>query len=93
LYLSGQTAWNASKQLVGGTDLADQARPAFRNVETVVEASGGTIRDVVSLRIYVVDYGPEKAEAVGKPFESPSAVPPSRPRRGSASSPLQIRGS
>ena len=66
LYLSGQTAWNASKQLVGGTDLADQARPAFRNVETVVEASGGTIRDVVSLRIYVVDYGPEKAEAVGK---------------------------
>jgi len=65
LYVSGQTAWDAKKQLVGGTDLADQARQAFRNVQTVVEASGGTISDVVSLRIYVVDYGPEKAEAVG----------------------------
>jgi len=65
LYVSGQTAWDANKQLVGGADLADQARQAFRNVRTVVEASGGTIGDVVSLRIYVVDYRPEKAETVG----------------------------
>jgi enamine deaminase RidA (YjgF/YER057c/UK114 family) len=65
LYVSGQTAWDGNKQVVGGTDLADQARQAFRNVQTVVEASGGTISDVVSLRIYIVDYRPEKAEAVG----------------------------
>ena len=65
LYVSGQTAWDANKQLVGGADLADQARQAFRNVRTVVEASGGTIGDVVSLRIYIVDYRPEKAETVG----------------------------
>ena len=65
LYVSGQTAWDANKQLVGGTHLADQARQAFRNVRAVVEASGGTLSDVVSLRIYVVDYRPEKAEAVG----------------------------
>jgi len=65
LYVSGQTAWDANRQLVGDTNLADQATQAFRNVQTVVEASGGTINDVVSLRIYVVDYGPEKAEAVG----------------------------
>ena len=65
LYVSGQTAWDANKQLVGGADLADQARQAFRNVRTVVEASGGTVGDVVSLRIYVVDYRPEKAETIG----------------------------
>lgn len=65
LYVSGQTAWDANRQLVGGADLAEQARQAFRNVQTVVEASGGTISDVVSLRIYIVDYGPEKAEPVG----------------------------
>ena len=64
LYVSGQTAWDANRELVGGADLAGQARQAFRNVQTVVEASGGTISDVVSLRIYVVDYLPEKAEAV-----------------------------
>jgi 2-iminobutanoate/2-iminopropanoate deaminase len=65
LYVSGQTAWDAHRQLVGATDLAKQARQAFRNVRTAVEACGGTVGDVVNLRIYVVDYGPEKAEAVG----------------------------
>jgi 2-iminobutanoate/2-iminopropanoate deaminase len=68
VYVSGQTAWDANRHLVGATDLADQARQAFRNVQTVVEASGGTLDDVVTLRIYVVDYRPEKAEAVANAF-------------------------
>jgi 2-iminobutanoate/2-iminopropanoate deaminase len=66
LYVSGQTAWDANRRLVGGADLAEQARQAFRNLQTVVEASGGRISDVVSLRIYIVEYRPEKAEAVGR---------------------------
>jgi enamine deaminase RidA (YjgF/YER057c/UK114 family) len=65
LYVSGQTAWDAGKQLVGGADLEAQARQAFRNLRAVVEASGGTLADVVSLRLYIVDYGPDKAPAVG----------------------------
>jgi 2-iminobutanoate/2-iminopropanoate deaminase len=65
LYLSGQTAWDAQRNLVGGADLAAQARQAFRNVQTAVEAGGGRIEDVVSLRIYVVGYTPEDARAVG----------------------------
>ena len=65
LYVSGQTAWDANKRLVGGNDLAAQARQAFANLRTVLEASGGNLADVVSLRIYIVDYRPEKAGAVG----------------------------
>ncbi|MFL6235821.1 MAG: RidA family protein [Thermoanaerobaculia bacterium] len=65
LYLSGQTAWDVRRELVGGGDLAAQARQAFRNVRIAVEAGGGRLEDVVSLRIYVVDYRPEKAQAVG----------------------------
>jgi len=65
LYLSGQTAWDARKQLVGGADLAAQARQAFQNVRIAVEAGGGRLEDVVSLRIYVVDYMPAKVQAVG----------------------------
>ena len=65
LYLSGQTAWDAKRQLVGGTDLAAQARQAFRNVRLAVEAGGGSLEDVVRLSIYMVDYGPEKAQAIG----------------------------
>lgn len=65
LYMSGQTAWNADKQIVGGRDLGAQAAHAFENIRRVVEAAGGTVDDVVSLRIYVVDYRPEHAEVVG----------------------------
>jgi enamine deaminase RidA (YjgF/YER057c/UK114 family) len=68
LYVSGQTAWDAQKRLVGGGDLEGQARQAFANVQAVVEAAGGTLADVVSVRIYVVDYRPEKAAAVGSAF-------------------------
>ena len=68
LYVSGQTAWDAHRQLVGESDLAAQARQAFLNLRAVVEASGATLSDVVSLRIYVVNYRPENAEAVGKAF-------------------------
>jgi enamine deaminase RidA (YjgF/YER057c/UK114 family) len=75
LYVSGQTAWDASKQLVGGMDLGAQARQAFRNLRTVVEAGGGTLADVVSLRLYIVDYRPEKAEAVGRAFRESFAGP------------------
>src|SRR5438094_7857667 len=69
LYVSGQTAWDLNKRLVGGTDLTGQARQAFRNVRTAVEASGGTIDDVVSLRIYVVDYDTKKAVAIGSTLQ------------------------
>jgi enamine deaminase RidA (YjgF/YER057c/UK114 family) len=64
IYISGQTAWNAEKSLIGGQDFAAQTTMAFRNVRTAVEAAGGTITDVVSLRLYIVDFRPEKAGAV-----------------------------
>jgi 2-iminobutanoate/2-iminopropanoate deaminase len=66
LYVSGQTAWDSQKQLIGGADLEGQARQAFTNVQAVVEAAGGTLADVVSLRIYVVDYRAEMAAPVGR---------------------------
>ena len=68
LYISGQTAWNAEKQVVGGRDLEAQARQAFRNLQSIVEAAGGVLADVVTVRIYIVDYKPEKAEAVARAF-------------------------
>jgi 2-iminobutanoate/2-iminopropanoate deaminase len=68
LYVSGQTAWNSEKRLVGGDDLEQQARQAFANLRSVVESAGGTLADVVSVRIYIVDYRPEKAKPVGRAF-------------------------
>ena len=64
IYISGQTAWDTHKQVVGGRDLGQQARQALRNVQTAVEAAGGTLVDIVALRIYIVNYRPDQAEAV-----------------------------
>jgi enamine deaminase RidA (YjgF/YER057c/UK114 family) len=68
LYVSGQTAWASGKRLVGGADLEEQARQAFTNLRAVVEAAGGRLADVVSVRIYIVDYRPEKAASIVRPF-------------------------
>lgn len=65
LYISGQVAWDAEEQLIGGDDLAEQARQTLRNLRAAVESAGATLADVVSLRIYIVDYKPEMAEAIG----------------------------
>jgi len=65
VFISGQTAWDAQKNVIGGDSVLEQARQAFRNLETAVEAAGGTLKDVVALRIYVVDYQAESGTAVG----------------------------
>jgi len=65
IYISGQTAWDSHKQIVGGRDLAQQTRQALRNIQTAIEAAGGTLADIVSLRIYIVDYRREQAAPIG----------------------------
>ena len=53
VYCSGQVAWDTERQ-IGSDDLGEQARLALANVERAVAAAGGTLRDVVSLRVYIV---------------------------------------
>jgi 2-iminobutanoate/2-iminopropanoate deaminase len=65
VYISGQTAWDAKRQIMGGENLAEQARQALRNIQMAVESAGGALADIVALRIYIVDYKPEKADDIG----------------------------
>jgi 2-iminobutanoate/2-iminopropanoate deaminase len=65
VFISGQTAWDVRKNIVGGDSVLEQAREAFRHLETAMEAAGGTLKDIVALRIYVVDYQAESGTAVG----------------------------
>ena len=65
VFVSGQTAWDAQKNIVGGDSVLEQARQAFRNLGTAIEAAGGTLNDSVALRIYIVDYQAESGTAVG----------------------------
>jgi enamine deaminase RidA (YjgF/YER057c/UK114 family) len=80
VFISGQTGWDAQKNIVGRDSVLEQARQAFRNLETAMEAAGGTLTDVVTLRIYVVDYQAESGTAVGaalREFFSPENPPAS----------------
>jgi enamine deaminase RidA (YjgF/YER057c/UK114 family) len=80
VFISGQTAWDVQKNIVGGDSLLEQARQALRNVEAAIEVTGGTLKDVVALRIYIVNYRAESASAVGsalREFFSPENPPAS----------------
>jgi 2-iminobutanoate/2-iminopropanoate deaminase len=66
VFISGQTAWDTEMKIVGGQDLKAQAHQALRNVRIAVEAAGGNLADVVSLRIYVVNYKPDVAESIAE---------------------------
>jgi enamine deaminase RidA (YjgF/YER057c/UK114 family) len=80
VFVSGQTAWDIRKNIVGGDSVLEQARQAFRNLGKAMEAAGGTLKDIVALRIYVVDYQAESGTAVGaalREFFSPQNPPAS----------------
>lgn len=78
VYISGQTAWDAEKRIVGGMNLGEQTRQALRNIQTAVETAGGALRDVVSVRIYIVNYKPADAGSGGEAFREffPGDGPP-----------------
>jgi len=65
LFIAGQGAFDSDFKLVGGSDLAMQATQALENLGHALRAAGATVSDVTSLRIYVVDYTPECAMAIG----------------------------
>jgi enamine deaminase RidA (YjgF/YER057c/UK114 family) len=63
LFLAGQTAQDPQGRIVAPGDLVAQFRQALLNVGTVIEAQGGSLRDVVKLTFYVVDRRDYRARA------------------------------
>lgn len=54
VFMSGQVAWDENQQIVGAGDLRAQTWQALRNVERGMQHAGGTLGDIVSMRIYIV---------------------------------------
>ena len=54
VYFSGQVAWDENENTIGENDLRVQVWQSLRNVETAVTIAGGTLNDIVALRIYIV---------------------------------------
>lgn len=64
LHLAGQVAWDAQASIVGAGDLAAQTRQALLNLKEVLNSAGCTQADIIRLRTYVVDHGPDKLGVV-----------------------------
>jgi enamine deaminase RidA (YjgF/YER057c/UK114 family) len=55
LFLAGQDASDARGQIVAPGDLLGQCAQVLRNLRAVVEATGGSMQDIVKLNIFVAD--------------------------------------
>lgn len=66
VFISGQVAWDVHKQINSIDDIAMQTRKAFENVQFAIERAGGTLGDIVMLRLYIVHYNEEKGQAIGR---------------------------
>ncbi len=68
VFVSGQTSVSADGQVMHEGDFSQQARLAFENLRTVLEAAGASLDNVVKLGVFLVDmsrmadYGMVKAE-------------------------------
>ena len=55
LFLAGQTASDKEGRIVAPGDIVAQYTQVLRNLQTVVEAAGGTMQDIVKMTIFVSD--------------------------------------
>jgi enamine deaminase RidA (YjgF/YER057c/UK114 family) len=62
LFLAGQDASDAEGQIVAPGDLLAQFEQVLRNLQTVVEAGGGTMQDIVKLTAFVADRDAYRAQ-------------------------------
>lgn len=53
--ISGQVGWDVNREIVGKDDLRTQTMESFKNLERAMEAVGGTMDDILSLRIYILE--------------------------------------
>jgi enamine deaminase RidA (YjgF/YER057c/UK114 family) len=59
IYVAGQVSLDVIGNVVAPGDVIGQARRAFTNVKSAVEAAGATVEDIVKVTWYVVGYRPE----------------------------------
>lgn len=55
VFLSGQTPWDSSEKPVGLTR-REQFAACVGNIRLALQSAGGSLDDVISLRIYMVNY-------------------------------------
>ncbi|MDQ4077707.1 MAG: RidA family protein [Chloroflexota bacterium] len=62
LFLAGQDGSDGEGRIVAPGDLVAQFEQVLRNLQTVVEAAGGQMQDIVKLNIFVADRDAYRAQ-------------------------------
>jgi len=66
VFISGQVAWDEQEKIVGKQDLKLQVEKSLQNLRSAIQAAGGTMENIVMLRIYMVHLKKEDASIIGK---------------------------
>ncbi len=66
VFISGQVAWDENQNIVGKGDLEKQCSMAFKNLSLAIEEAGGSVTDIVMLRLYLVNYQKEDSRIISK---------------------------
>ncbi|GGU23773.1 RidA family protein [Lentzea flava] len=64
IYVAGQVAWDAEP------DLTTQTQQAYGSVHTALKAAGASLKDLVKITVYVVDWTPDKMPELLKGIEN-----------------------
>ncbi|MFH1672127.1 MAG: RidA family protein [Pseudomonadota bacterium] len=56
LFVAGTIAENQEGKIVGKGDIKIQTRQVLENIKAVIEAAGGTLRDVTRTTVYLTDF-------------------------------------
>ncbi len=54
VFLSGQVGWSENQEFPDACDFNSQIIQTFKNIDTAMSKAGGSLTDIVSLRIYIV---------------------------------------
>ncbi|MGC1466784.1 MAG: RidA family protein [Pseudolabrys sp.] len=55
LYVSGMMPWDKERRLVGVGDVKAQTRQVLKNMEAMLRAEGGSLKNVVKINFFLVD--------------------------------------
>jgi enamine deaminase RidA (YjgF/YER057c/UK114 family) len=77
VFISGQTARDATSSIVAVGDVRKQAEKVFENLRTAIESAGGSMGDIAKITTFVVGLKPDDrvwiGEMVKKNFPKPPA--------------------
>jgi 2-iminobutanoate/2-iminopropanoate deaminase len=66
VFISGQVAWDENLNIIGENDLATQTQKSLHNLEIAIKAAGGTLENIVMIRIYKVNYQKEDGPIINQ---------------------------